>query len=239
MSKKTDAQSGKFINELDENIFVALFHKGANEYLEEIMTDDDTNPKECLSKPSEKRIMKLINRQIHKEKAGLFVKRLPRIAVIIFIVIVVCAITIISVEAFRIPVFNFFINKQEEITDIKINDELSPNDEEIKTSHTIEPSYLPEGFELTKTEEFGTGFFKYYNSAEGNSIIIQQHAIGSDLSIDTENAEYGSIDINEHEGFYSIKNGSTQLVFSTNEQVYLIIAELDISEVFRIAKSIY
>ena len=56
--------------------------------------------------------------------------------------------------------------------------------------------------------------------------------------MDTENAEYGEIMINESRGFYSTKNGSTNLVFTKNGYAYSIIASLDLSEIIKIAKNI-
>ncbi len=239
MSKQTENNNNPIVNDLDEDIFVALFRKGAYEYLEDSLLVEDNSSNDSLSETSEKRIMKMIKNQLRKERTAHFVKRLPKIAAIILIVFAVCTVTILSVEAFRVPVFSFFINTKEEITDIKINDELSPYEEEVETSHASEPTYLPEGFKLTTMEEFGEGFINSYYNSVGNSIIIYQLDIDSDLAVDTENAKYGSVEINGHEGFYSIKNGSSQLVFTTDDYAYWIIADLVILDVIKIAESIY
>ena len=239
MIKESDKHDTDMHQALNEDIFMAVFRKGAHEYLETSAAPYKDNLEESLSETSEKRIMKMINRQIHKDKANSFIKKFAKIAAIIFIVIAVCAVTIISVDAFRIPVFNFLINTGDEITNIQVDDAEIENqgDTNINTS-SFEPAYIPLGFELVSTNETGDLVSQLYMNENEDTLVINQHPIDSNIGIDTESADYKNIQISDKDGFCSVKNRITQLYFSTEQNSYLIISSLDISELIKIASSI-
>ena len=128
----------------------------------------------------------------------------------------------------------FFINSKDEITNIKVEENITENQD----TFTFEPSYIPEGYELASTNEDGDFISQFYMNNNEDTIIINQISIDSFSGIDTEDAEYAAIEINDTDGFYATKNGTTQLYFSTEHYSYLIISSLDISELVKIAKSI-
>ena len=234
MDKRLDNENANICEELNEDIFMAIFRKGAYEYLEDGINEFKDVPNFSLPETGEKKILNLINKQVRKEKANRILKKLVKIAAIFFIIVTVCTITIISVEALRVPVYNFFINSKDEITNVQVNETTS----EAQNNSSFEPSYLPEGFELASTNEDGDFFSQFYMNNNEDTIIINQNSSEGFFGIDTENAEYDSIKINNSNGFYSEKNGTTQLYFYTEYHSYLIISTLDITELVKIANSI-
>ena len=108
MDKRSYNENTNICEELNEDIFMAIFRKGAYEYLEESVNEFKDVPNFSLPETGEKKILNLINKQVRKEKANRILKKLVKITAIFFIIVTVCTITIISVEALRVPVYNFF-----------------------------------------------------------------------------------------------------------------------------------
>ena len=235
MDKRLDNENTNICEELNEDIFMAIFRKGAYEYLEDGINEFRDFPNFSLPETGEKKILNLINKQVRKEKVNRILKKLVKIAAIFFIIVTVCTITIISVEALRVPILNLFTYTEEKITDIEFIDNQS-NVEGVSFEDCFE--YVPEGFELASEEIDGLDASLIYTNMDEESIFIDMYYGGSSLGVDTENAEYGEIIINESKGFYSTKNGSANLVFTKNEYVYSIIANLDLSEIIKIAENI-
>jgi hypothetical protein len=236
MNKSGDMGKDEAVRQLNEDIFLALFRKGAYEYLENGTADDNSDPNDTLSDSGEKRIMRLIKKELRREKTGKAVRTLTKVAVIFLIVLAVCAVTIMSVEAFRVPVFNLFVNANDEATDISVGKDMPGTAPQEFASKSI---YMPAGFELTSTEEYAETIRYIYSNAEGRSIIISRYSLGSYFGIDTEDAETGQVDINGSEALYSIKNGVTLLTFKTDEYAYKIEASVELPEVVEIAKSLH
>ena len=229
---KSGNTKNDFVNQLDDDIFIALFRKGAYGYLEDGLSDDKSDTGDRLSDSCEKRIMQLVKKEVRREQTGKIIRRLTKVAAVFLIVLVVCAVTIVSVEAFRVPVFNLFIKDNVKSTDISV----APN--ETVQEHETKTLYIPAGYELTSTEDLvDTTKYIYFN-AEGESIFINRYSLGGSFGIDTEDAETGQIDINGSEALYSVKNGLTSLTFKTNDYAYLIQAPVELSEVIKIAESI-
>ena len=232
MSELKDIKTDAVIQKLNDDIFIALFKKGAYEFLEKISSNYSAESESVLSEACDKKMLALVKKEVHKDNARKNLRRAAKIAAAVIIFLVVCSVTILSVEAFRVPVFNLFIRSDENSTHISVGDAptslLSFN----------EPSYLPSGYELEKTEDFGGMDTLIYINDQGNTIIITRYSTGSNFSIDTENAEVGNLDINQYEGLYSIKDGTVLLTFRTAEYAYLITAPIDLSEAVKIAESI-
>lgn len=237
MSKNKETNLNKANDCFDNDIFLALFRKGAHKYLENDLLGDlpDSDDTSRLSEICDKKIKNMIKQAIRKERNKLNIRRLPKIAAIILIVIAVFSTTIFSVEALRVRFLNMFIETQEEVTDITFEDSESQN-EVLKNDN--EPGYIPDGFKLTSIEEIDNRTTLFYTNNNGDTIDIDRYSTGNNIGIDTENAEYGNIKINGHDGFYSIKNGFATIVFKTDEYAFLVTGNIDISEIKKIAENL-
>lgn len=239
MSENRENKSINDTNRFDDEIFIALFRKGAHEYLENDLIGDLSERKDKmesgLSEAAEKKIKKMINQAIRKEKNRRIVKRFPRIVAIVLIVIVICSITVMSVEAFRVPFLNLFVRTEEKITDIEFDQDQANDDVDSLTDMF---GYIPDGYELTfdDMQEQDTTFI--FTNEREESIFINKFNGKGNYGVDTEGAEYDEIMINEYQGFYSIKNGLATLVFTKNGYAYSISASIDLTEIIKIAENI-
>lgn len=238
MSKNKGNNKTSHQDPFDDKVILALFQKGAHEYLENMLNDLPDSADENEPGPSEvfnKKIENMITRAIRKEKKKHRVKRIPRIAAVVIAVIVICSITVMSVEAFRVPFLNLFVNTEEEITDIEYEEDQA-SDEGSSQSDLF--GYIPDGYELTVEDvQEQAATFIYFNENEEKLLIRRYYGEGSS-GIDTENADYNEISINDYQGFYSTKHGITTLVFTKNGYAYFIQAYIDLSEIVKIAENI-
>ena len=237
MSRSDNPQNDA--NRFDDEIFVALFRKGAHDYIENDLLvnlpeeESDTEP--GLSEVAEKKIKKMIKQAIRRGKSMRIVKRLPRIASIALIVIALCAITVMSVEALRIPFLNLFINTEDKITTIDFDEEQSSSDNSLADLF----GYMPEGYELTSEDNLEQGIAFVFTNERKKNIIIEKYSEEGSSGIDTEAAEFAEIMINENnQGFYSTKNGEISLVFTKDGYTYFISANMNLTEITKIAEKI-
>ncbi len=236
MNKSDDNRYDEIVKRLNDDIFIALFRKGAYEYLEDGLPESHSGSGDTLSDGSEKSIMRLIKKELRREKTRKAVSKFAKVAAIFVIVLAVCTVTVVSVEAFRVPVFNLFIKDNDESTDISVGKE---DPAHISTQENANaPIYIPAGYELSSTEEYADITKHIYTNADGGYIIIGKYGLGSYIGFDTEDAENKKVDINGYEALYSIKKGLIFLSFRTEEYAYLIDSSADVSEVIKIAESI-
>lgn len=232
MSKPLENKEGSIINSLDEDIFVALFKRGAHEYLQK--TTAETEEPDTMSELCEQKILRSIKKDVGQKKLKRTVRKLSRVAAIVLIVLAILTATIMSVEAFRIPFFNLFINSGDKITGFTLHDGSEAN----TLSQFEGPSYLPIGYELNSTEVLGKKETLTYLNSAGECLLVSRFQAGSDFTVDTEDAETSNIDVNGYQGLYSIKDGRTRLAFRTDNYAYLLDVPADLSEAIKIASSI-
>lgn len=238
MIKINDNNTNQELNSFEDEIFIALFRKGAHEYLENDMLgklpDQHRNDTHKFSEIKDRRIIKMINQGIHKEKKKRVAKLLPRIIAGVLIALIICSITVMSVEALRVPFFNLFVNTKEKITTIEV-DEGQTSD---NNSFADLFEYIPDGYEMMSEDNQDNTTSFIFTNGNGDSIFIdilnKEHSAG----VDTEDAEYNEIMTNAFQGFYSIKNGTTNLVFIKNNYTYLILGSIDLEEIIKIAENI-
>lgn len=235
MSKKIED------NNFDEEIFTALFRKGANEYLKEDFLSDlpprNEREKVEFSETFEKRMKNTINKAIHKEKRKSHARRLPKIVAAIFILLLVSSFTVYNVEALRVKFIDMFIDTKDIVTDIVIGEnDTSTND--IDVGDMSVPKYIPKGYKLYSSEVSPNIITLLYKHSNDKYIQVNRYGSGPNVGIDTEDADYGYTTINSYEAFYSVKNGYSNILFETDDYAYQVLGELAFEEAKKIAESI-
>ena len=226
-------------NSFDDEIFIAYFRKQAHEYLENDLVGGLSNIDEknipTFSETGDEKIKKMIKQAIRKENSRRRIKRLPRVAMIILIVLAVCSVTVMSVEALRVPFLNLFVNTEEKVTNIEL-DERKTDDQSNNMSDLF--GYIPDEYELESEDiQEQVATFVYTNENK-DSISIYRFLGEGSVSVDTEKAEYGEMIINSNKCFYSVKNGETNLVYVKDGYAYLISGSINLEEIIKIAEKI-
>ena len=102
------------------------------------------------------------------------------------------------------------------------------------------PKYVPEGYTISNVE---TDILKVtFELVSGNNyiLIVQRPLNGyhAKIALDSENTILEEVTINEHIGFYSLKDGTHLLYFFDNNNFYNIRTNnLSKKEIIRVAES--
>ena len=131
-----------------------------------------------------------------------------KVAIIVLAMLTLSSTLVLSVDAIRYPVINFFLQNSDRYTAITMNEENAEVSEATESIHENIAHIIPEGYELTREEitNLGYAYLRYANAA-GDKISID---IGSNLGqvyVDTEDAKVTDIDINGLAGLCVEKDG--------------------------------
>jgi hypothetical protein len=164
-------------------------------------------------------------------------KQSKRAAIILLIIIAGISTLIFTVEAIRVRVFNFFIERNERYTEIRVEEETNIKTPELDWENYYQPTYMTEGYYF-ESEEDG-GLIKILNYSDGkNQIIITQTNNSAGIQIDTEDAKTEKININGNEGFLTIKEGRSMIFWHNEEKSFTITGNIKKEEIIKIAESI-
>jgi hypothetical protein len=158
-------------------------------------------------------------------------------AVILLILISAMSALVFSVEAVRVRVLNFFMERNDKYTEVRINEEtfdnLTPN---FDWENYYQPNYMPEGYFFESAKAIGTLKVLKYTDGE-NQITLTQANTGTDFQLDTENAILNEIYIDGNPGQLIIKEDKIILFWYNQEASFNIIGHVDKDEIVTIAES--
>ncbi len=173
-----------------------------------------------------------------KKKLLTRIKRFSkRAAIILLVLFTAMSAVVFSVEAVRIRVFNFFMEKNENYTEVRIDvensDSLTPK---LDWESYYSPEYMPEGYFFETSA--GGGAIKVLKYTDGeNQIIITQARNGTDLQLDTEDAEVKEVAIDGNKGQLIIKGNEIMLFWYNDEVSFNINGQVSVEEIIKISES--
>lgn len=207
-------------------------------WLSKLPTDDEIEPYE-FSPAFKKKMMKLTKAQ--KKPYYMLVNTAgKRVAVIIVAVLIALSTTVFSVKALRDPLVNFFIDVHESFSRIIFQSDNPAVPALTKVEDYFTPQYIPEGYLLSKKEEFDTVVTYEYHK-NGDIITYDQMILNSsNMLIDTEDTFTENITINETIGIFFSNKGYDNIIWNDGVYIYYIsgTSELGKDELIRIAESV-
>lgn len=187
----------------------------------------------------DEKCLQMIHRDFAKKRGKDNVRKIIRmtskVAVAVMVFLGVATATIFSVDAFRIPVLNYFLEHQSNHTSIHFSD----ND---VTSPPVQKSLadlLPEGYVEVYYDDTEAGsLFCAYQNENGDMVKYSMMPAVGEYSFDTENTDYECITLNSNDGFLVRKDGihilwldaNTELVHSLFASNYSETALIDIAK---------
>ena len=172
------------------------------------------------------------------------VKTIAKSAAMLFIVLGFASVLIFSVEAFRTPVINFFLEQHEHFSVIGHgnSDKLQQgNDEHLENDDSPLAGLLPNGYNCVryKVKENGT-VFAHYQNADGHIALFQTNHGNGALVYDSEGAECEPAKVLDNEGLLVKKDGYNLIWYSAEKDVtyQLYASDLFLDEVWQIAEKI-
>jgi hypothetical protein len=158
-------------------------------------------------------------------------------AVILLILISAMSALVFSVEAVRVRVLNFFMERNDKYTEVRINEEtfdnLTPN---LDWESYYQPNYMPESYFFESSKAIGSLKVLKYTDGE-NQITFTQSNTEADFQLDTENAILNEIYIDGDPGQLIIKEDKIILFWYNQEASFNIIGHVDKDEIITISES--
>lgn len=163
-----------------------------------------------------------------------------RAAVFLLVFVTGIAITTMSVEAFRVKIFNMVTEVTEKYTEISFEE----NDVN-ETSSIVEQwhsyyytDYIPEGYALVEAKGSGTLKIMYFSNESNDRIEFSQASIDANLQVDTEGASIEDIEINGIAGIFVEKEDLSILLWATDTDAFYILGTLDKEMLLNIAENL-
>ena len=158
-----------------------------------------------------KKIHSHFAKQRSEETFRRVVKMFARSAAMLFATLGVASVLIFSVEAFRTPVINFFLEQHEHYSVIGHGSSDEPQqgtNEHLGNDDAPLAGLLPSGYVQVKFQEKNNGaFMDYYKNESGETIVLQTDCGNTLIGYDTENAEMKPAKIRGYEALIIWKHG--------------------------------
>lgn len=161
-----------------------------------------------------------------------------RVAIFIAIALVGIFVTTMSVEAFRIKLFNIVTEVTDKYTKVSIVETESGIESQLDWDAYYAPEYIPEGHNYSNSENFGEIKIIFYSNVAGKEIQFSQTPVNPEYQIDTEDAIVTEIILNAEKGFLVEKEGLLTLIWTTDDKTFHIIGEIERDEIIKMAKSL-
>lgn len=196
---------------------------------------------ETLDKKVYKSIQEIENSKKSKVKKlydKMLRTRAHKAAAIFIILSISMAVLTVSVEAFRVRVFNIVLEQKEKYLEIRMDEDYGRTDEVKLRGHYV-PGYIPEGFELESTAGSGDTATLFYINENNQQILFDQSPNkGTTYQLDSEDAIREDITINGYKGISLTKGERVTLFWSGEETSFVIIADIEYEELIKMAESI-
>ncbi|MGO1470474.1 MAG: DUF4367 domain-containing protein, partial [Tissierella sp.] len=165
---------------------------------------------------------------------------ISKVAIIFLILFISIATLTVTVDAFRVKLFNTIIKNTEKYLDIEVNEE--PKSEINKIEQNIdefyELEYIPGGFELDYVEDLGDTKIVNYINNKNEEILFNQSPNGTNFQLDSEDAAIREIDIIGNEGIILKKEDRTTLFWNNEEYSFYLLSTINEKELISMAKSL-
>ncbi len=175
------------------------------------------------------------NKNKYKSK---FKSIISKVAVIFLILFISIATLTVTVDAFRVKLFNTIIKNTEKYLDIEVKEESQTNNIEKNISGFYELEYLPNGFELNYVDDLGDTKIISYINKKNEEILFNQSPNGTNFQLDSEDAEVKEVDIMGNEGVILKKEGKNTLFWNNEEYSFYLLSTINEKDLISMAKSL-
>lgn len=189
-----------------------------------------------FSEQHKKRMRKIFRKAKRIEFYKEHRKRIVKIAASFLVIICASVITVTQVEAFRMPLLDFFYQVKEKSTFFGVS--ADSGRKLTKNFQEYEPTYKPEGFVVTEVHEEDDEFFLKYEDEKGRMYRFYFISRIKNFAIDTEDAKSSNIEINGHKASVVEKETETKIIMYENDSIFYVGGVLPIDEAYKIMESI-
>lgn len=189
---------------------------------------------------------------VGKEKQAIRRKRFrsfsAKAAIVLLMLTLTGTILTFSVEAIRIRVFNMMLTAREEYTEIRFGEEGDISEDQISTKAPFifedkvaghyYPTYIPEGYGLEESNDYGRMVTYRFIDGAGRRLYFDQSPLDGGMQIDTEDALVTYPEVGGVEAIMAQEDGQVILVWYNSEYAFTLIGEMTAEEALKIAESV-
>lgn len=197
---------------------------------------EQENPPHEFSEQHKKRMQKIFRKARRIEFYKEHRKRMVKIAASFLVIICASVITVTQVEAFRMPLLDFFYQVKEKSTFFGVS--ADSGGKLTKNFQEYEPTYKPEGFVVTEVSEKKDRFSIKYEDENGSNYKFCFFYKFRDFALDTEDAAVSDININGNKASIVEKESETRIIMYKENLVYFLTGTLSTEEAYKIMESI-
>lgn len=206
------------------------------ELLKYMSDDEKKNPHE-FSERHNRRMKKLYKMADKVEHRAAYRRRNFQIAAGMAVFLCVSVVAVTQVEAFRLPILQFFMDIKEKSTHLGIHEE-----NQLKLDdhfRDYEPDYTPEGYVVVSLEQDESGFSIWYE-AEGGQNWYRYHydRMMGNLNIDSETGDVSEESINGTPAVVIQKDGEIRIIIDIGTQRFSIDGNIPYEDAVKILESI-
>jgi hypothetical protein len=235
-----DLNSG--IDNMMEAYYKLIGEAHVKNLLEDLESDKDEIDQVQISKSLDDWFEGFINKREKEKQRKKWLKRIRtysgRAAMFILVLIGVFTAVTMSVEAFRIRILNYFMEKTESYTEFKVDEVLDDqNAPKLDLDQYYYLTYLPEGYTYDSHQIVGEVVMLRYSNGT-DIIIFTQGITGSAYHLDTEDAEMKEVPIRNSSGYLIVKDDVSILFWNEKNMDFMINGNLEANELIKIAEGL-
>lgn len=200
-------------------------------------SDDEMESLHEFSAEHQKRIKKIFKMADRVEHRAAYRRRNFQIAAGFAIFLCFSAVTVTRVEAFRMPILQFFMDIKEKSTRLGVQEENRLN---LSAEYSkYEPGYIPEGYVVVSVEQNEGGFNIRYESGESQHWYRYQYYDGvGNLNVDTEMGDVTEEIINGNPAVVIRKDGEIRIIVNIGKQRFCLNGIIPYEEAVKIMESV-
>lgn len=189
-----------------------------------------------FSEQHKKRMRKIFRKAKRIEFYKEHRKRIVKIAASFLVIICASVITVTQVEAFRMPLLDFFYQVKEKSTFFGVS--ADSGRKLTKNFQEYEPTYKPEGFVVTEVHEEEKKFWIKYENEKGSIYRFYFFNEVRDVALDTEDAMASDVEINGRKTSIVEKDNETRFIMYEENSLFFLTGMLSLKEAYKIMESI-
>lgn len=154
---------------------------------------------------------RLIKREFKQQKYQLSVrnvwKKVGKVVAIFIVVFSLSAAVVMSVDALRIPIINFFMEHYDRYTALYSNEAYKNGSSSSKSPEECILNRIPLGYELVGFSDDESFYYVRFENEKGDILTFSEYPSTGELLVDTEDAIVSEMKIGENEALLIEKDG--------------------------------
>lgn len=153
-----------------------------------------------------------------KENVRKIIRMTSKVAVAVMVFLGVMTMTVMSVDALRIPVLNFLVEHFEEYVSINTNSNQEMHKED---PCMMLADLLPDDYAQVDYSSDTDLIYTMYQNKHGETVTLSILSPGMAMDVDTEDAEYSEVNIGDYRAILLNKNGWNMIWSDDSGAIYI------------------